>query len=67
MLHNEYDILYQLRGITGIPHTILFESGSSYDTIIFECLGPSLEEAFKSCHRFFSLDTISMIGGQLVC
>ena len=67
MLHNEYDILYELQGITGIPCTILFESGSSYNTIIFECLGPSLEEAFESCHQFFSLDTISMIGGQLVC
>ena len=67
LLRNEYDVLCWLRGVTGIPHTILFDSNSSYNAIIFECLGPSLEEVFESCHRSFSKHTISMIGEQLVC
>ena len=67
LLHNEYDVLCQLRGIVGIPRTILFESNSSYNTIVLKCLGPSLEEVFGSCHRSFSQHTISVIGEQLVC
>lgn len=66
LLRKEYDVLCRLQGFTGIPRTILFDSNSSYNAIILECLGPSLEEVFESCHRSFSKHTISMIGEQLV-
>ena len=66
VLCNEYDVLCRLQGVTGIPRAVLFESDSSYNAIILECLGPSFEEVFESSHRSFSRHTISMIGEQLV-
>ena len=54
MLHNEYNTLCQLQGVTGIFHAVLFERDSAYNAIILECLGPSLEEVFESSHQSFS-------------
>ena len=44
MLRNEYNVLCRLRGVTGIPCAVWFESDSSYNAIILECLGPSLPD-----------------------
>ena len=54
VLRNEYNVLCRLRGVTGIPCAVWFESDSSYNAIILECLGPSLEEVFESSHQSFS-------------
>ncbi|KAF9231752.1 kinase-like domain-containing protein, partial [Melanogaster broomeanus] len=54
ILRHEYDVLCRLRGVFGIPNVISFGIEASHSVMIFDCLGPSLEEVFA-------------IGDQLIC
>ncbi|KIK14507.1 hypothetical protein PISMIDRAFT_116955, partial [Pisolithus microcarpus 441] len=66
ILRHEYEVLSKLQGITGIPRVTSFRKEASYSVMVFECLGPSLEKVFHSCHRSFSHHTIAAIGEQLI-
>ncbi|KAI6108949.1 kinase-like domain-containing protein, partial [Pisolithus croceorrhizus] len=67
ILQHEYEVLSKLQGIAGIPCVTLFGKEASHSVMVFEHLGPSLEEVFHSCHQSFSHHTIAAISEQLIC
>ncbi|KAI4258588.1 MAG: hypothetical protein L6R42_004999, partial [Xanthoria sp. 1 TBL-2021] len=64
-LEAEVDFYRSLAGI-GIPrvHEFLFEC--EYNVMVFDLLGPSLEDLFNYCRRQFSLKTVLMLADQLL-
>ncbi|KAL9605404.1 MAG: hypothetical protein Q9179_001385, partial [Wetmoreana sp. 5 TL-2023] len=66
LLEAEVDIYRSLAGGVGIPrvHDYLFEC--EYNAMVFELLGPSLQDLFNFCSRRFSLKTVLMLADQLL-
>ena len=65
-LETEVDVYRSLAGGVGIPrvHEFLFEC--EYNVMVFDLLGPSLEDFFNYCRRQFSLKTVLMFADQLL-
>ncbi|MCJ1427636.1 serine/threonine protein kinase [Sticta canariensis] len=65
-LEAEVDVYRSLAGGIGIPrvHEFLFEC--EYNVMVFDLLGPSLEDLFNFCSRRFSLKTVLMLADQLL-
>ncbi|KAI0096278.1 casein kinase I isoform delta [Nemania sp. FL0031] len=57
----------ELAGEIGIPRVYLHQVEDRYNVLIFELLGPSLEDLFNYCSRKFSLKTILLIADQAIC
>jgi serine/threonine protein kinase len=66
-LREEYEIYNWLAGGIGIPKVYWFGTECEYDALVFELLGPSLEDLFSYCRHRFSLKTILIIADQLIC
>ncbi|KAG2130924.1 putative casein kinase [Suillus bovinus] len=66
-LEHEYNVLRQLGDTVGIPHVHWFGREDSYDALVLDCLGQSLESLFKAYQHSFSHNTIVFIAPQLVC
>ena len=66
LLEAEVDVYRSLSGGVGIPrvHDYLFEC--QYNCMVFDLLGPSLEDLFNFCGRRFSLKTVLMLADQLL-
>ncbi len=67
LLDEEYQHYNDLAGGTGIPRVHAFEHESSYNVMILELLGPSLEDLRVYCGGRFSLKTGLMLADQLIC
>lgn len=65
-LRDEYEIYESLAGGKGIPQVYWFGWESEYRAMVFEVLGPSLEDVFNYCGRVFSLKTVLMLADQLI-
>ncbi|KAI9752871.1 MAG: hypothetical protein M4579_005438 [Chaenotheca gracillima] len=65
-LKYEIDAYRELAGGPGIPHVHGFENECDYRAIVFDLLGPSLEDLFNYCSRQFSLKTVLMLADQLL-
>ncbi|KAL8904662.1 MAG: hypothetical protein Q9207_003111 [Kuettlingeria erythrocarpa] len=65
-LEAEFEVYRSLAGGVGIPrvHEFLFEC--EYHVMVFDLLGPSLEDLFNYCRRQFSLKTVLMLADQLL-
>lgn len=65
-LHRERYALDQLRGIEGVPETIW--SGMDFDRyfLVFEDLGPTLQDLIDSTGRPLSLNTVVSLAEQMV-
>ncbi len=66
-LKYEVGVLRYLQGGIGIPDLYQFLTIQSYNFMIFELLGPSLEDLFDICERKFTLKTILSLGDQMIC
>jgi len=66
LLEREADVYRSLSGAMGIPRVHLYETESEYNVMVFDLLGPSLEDLFNFCSRKFSLKTVLMLVDQLL-
>lgn len=61
LLEGEVDTYRSLSGSAGIPRVHAYETGCEYNVMVFDLLGPSLEDLFNFCSRKFSLKTVLML------
>ena len=66
-LRQEVSIYRSLSGCTGIPRVYLHYTECEYNALVFNLLGPNLEDLFNYCGRIFSLKTVLMLADQLLC
>ena len=66
LLKIESENLKYLQIGTGIPKFFQYISTPKYNFMIFELLGPNLDELFHLCEKKFSLNTILSIGIQIL-
>ncbi|KAI8042048.1 uncharacterized protein LOC128261366 [Drosophila gunungcola] len=62
----EYQLYNILRHGTGIPRVYHFKAARTYNVLVMELLGPSLEDLFNVCERRFSLKTVLMLAEQMI-
>lgn len=67
LLECEAEIYGSLAGGPGIPRVYAYETECEYHAMVFDLLGPSLEDLFNFCSRKFSLKTVLMLADQLLC
>ncbi|KAL8690989.1 MAG: hypothetical protein Q9224_004275 [Gallowayella concinna] len=66
LLESEFEAYQSLAGGPGIPRVYALEWECEYRAMIFDLLGPSLEDLFNFCGRKFSLKTVLMLVDQLI-
>ena len=66
ILRGEAEIYESLAGGAGTPRVHLFLIECDYCCMVFDLLGPSLEDLFQFCGRGFSLKTVLMLADQLL-
>ena len=66
LLKQEVKLYESLAGGVGIPTVYWFLWENNYCAMVFELLGPSLEDLFNYCDRQFSLKTVLMMADQLI-
>lgn len=65
-LDREADIYNELSGGLGIPRVRWFGQECDFYAMIYDLLGPSLEDLFNFCDRKFSLKTVLLLADQLI-
>lgn len=66
-LYYESKVYKCLNGGVGIPKMHLYlENEGSFNVMIIDKLGPSLEDLFNTCNRKFSLKTVLMLADQMI-
>lgn len=65
-LELEAGLYRSLSGGAGIPQVHAYHTECEYDAMVFDLLGPSLEDLFNFCGRHFSLKTVLMLADQLL-
>ena len=65
-LEEEVERYESFRGLPGFPETYSYCSKDDYQVMVFELLGPSLEDLFVFCDRHFSLKTTLLLMDQLL-
>ena len=66
ILDEEVERYKSFRGESGFPEMYWYGQQDDYHVMIFELLGPSLEDLFVFCGRQFSIKTCLMIMDQLL-
>jgi serine/threonine protein kinase len=49
----------------GIPRLYYFGKNDTYNIMIMDLLGPSLEDLFQKCNKKFTIKTTVMLGLQI--
>lgn len=65
-LENEVKIYQELSGAPGIPRVYWHGDECEFRVMVFELLGPNLEDLFNYCGRKFSLKTVLSLADQLI-
>lgn len=61
-----YKALNECPITVGIPRAYYCGRVGDYTVMVMDLLGPSLEELFNYCHRYFNPKTVCMIGVQII-
>lgn len=62
----EYKLYKVLNGGVGIPHIRCFTQERSFNILVMDLLGPSLEDLFNFCSRHFTIKTVLMLVDQMI-
>ena len=62
----EYKVYHILEGGVGIPSALFYTTEGSYNVMVMDLLGPSLEDLFNYCDRRFSLKTVCMLAREMI-
>lgn len=65
-LHLEAKLLQQLSNGVGIPKVRFYGVEQSFNVMVMDLLGPSLEDLFNFCNRKFTLKTVLLLAGQML-
>ncbi|KAK5998641.1 Casein kinase 1-like protein 5 [Cladobotryum mycophilum] len=65
-LKHEVELLQRLSDTVGIPRVEWYGRECDYNAMVFDLLGPSLQDLFDRCGRRFSLKTTLMLADQLI-
>lgn len=65
-LKQETKIYKTLMGGPGVPWLMWAGKQGDYNVMVVDLLGPSLEDLFRMCNRYFSLKTVLLLADQLV-
>ncbi|GMI37575.1 hypothetical protein TeGR_g3791, partial [Tetraparma gracilis] len=65
-LRHEYKVYRELANAPGFAKVHYFGTQDSYNLMVMDLLGPSLEDQFNKCGRRFSLKTVLMIADQML-
>ena len=66
LLKNEIELLDYLKGSKGIPKLYMYIFSKNFNFMLFELLGPNIDEIFNFCHKKFSLSTVLSLGLQML-
>ena len=66
LLSDEKEVYESLAGGVGIPHVYAHGTDCEYNYMIFDLLGPSLEDLLNFCGGKFSLKTVLMLADQML-
>jgi len=65
-LQYESKIYKVLQGGLGIPHIRWYGQEKSFNVLVLDLLGPSMEDLFNFCSRRFSMKTVLMLADQMI-
>lgn len=65
-LQYEYKLYRLLKGGVGIPSALYYSKEGSYNVMVMDLLGPSLEDLFNYCNRRFTLKTVCMLAREMI-
>lgn len=66
ILDHEASVYKALFGGIGIPRVRWYGTECEFHVMIYDLLGPSLEDLFNFCDRKFSLKTVLLLADQLI-
>ena len=67
VLTDEVAFYRLLSGGAGIPHIHWSGVEGDFTVMVFQLLGPSLEDLFNFCGRKFGLKTVLLLADQIIC
>jgi casein kinase 1 len=63
----ESKLIRLLQGGPGLPGVLWYGVEGSFNVMVMDLLGPSLEDLFNYCSRRLSLKTVLMLADQMIC